>query len=77
MKYLVIEDKHTDVNVALRIIREYHPATKYPHFKNRKPQFFFQNSELTREEVKNIAMELGMEVVTMSRERAVIGSFGY
>ncbi len=77
MKYLVIEDKHTDVNAALRIIQEYHPATMYPHFKNRQPQFFFPKSELTRDEVKNIAMELGMEVVTMSRERAVIGCFGY
>lgn len=73
MKYLVIGYKHVDVNTALQIVREYHPKTKPPRFKNRQPQFFFPKSELTREDVKNIAVELGMEVITMSRERAVIG----
>lgn len=77
MKYLVIEDKDVDVNTALQIVREYHPRTKYPHFKKRKPQFFFPKSELTRKDVANIATEMEMEVVTMSRERAVIGGFGY
>lgn len=77
MKYLVIEDKHSDVDMALQAIRNYHPATKYPHFKNRQPQFFFPKSELTREEVENISRELGMEVIKMTLERAVIGFFGY
>lgn len=77
MKYLVIEEKHVDAKAALRIIRRNHPATKYPHFKNQQPQFFFPKSELTEEDVKSIAKELGMEVVTMTKVRAVIGGFGY
>lgn len=77
MKYLVIEDKHVDVKTALQKVREYHPRTKKPHVKNRKPQFFFPNNELTKEEVADISRELGMQVIRMTRDRATIGFFGY
>ncbi len=60
MKYLVIEDKHVDVNKALQTVRDHHPRTRDPRFKNWQPQFFFPNNELTKENVADIAKELGM-----------------
>lgn len=75
MKYLVIEDKHVDVNAALQTVRGHHARTKEPHFKNRQPQFFFPNNDLKKEEVADIANELEMQVVKMTRDRAVIGNF--
>lgn len=75
MKYLVIEDKHVEVKTALQLVRKYHPSTKYPRFKKRKPQFFFPKNDLKKEEVADVANELGMQVVKMTRDRATIGNF--
>lgn len=75
MKYLVIQDKHVDVETALQIVRGHHARTKEPHFKKRQPQFFFPNNELTKEQVEDIAKELGMQEIKITRDRAVIGCF--
>lgn len=75
MKYLVIAEKNVDVKRILQIIRKDHPDTKYPHFKKRQPQFLFPNNDLKKKEVADIANELGMQVVKMTRDRAVIGNF--
>lgn len=75
MKYLVIVDKNVDVKAALQTVREHHARTKEPHFKNRQPQFFFPNNDLTKEQVSDIAKELGMQEIKITRDRAVIGCF--
>ena len=72
MKYLVIEEKHLSVKKALTVIRQYYPDVKWPHFKNRQPQFYFPKSELTKENVVRIAKQLGMEVIKNYGVRAVI-----
>lgn len=72
MKYLVIEDKKLDVRKVKRIVRNYYPKVPYPHFKNRQPQFYFSKSELTKENVKKIANDLGMDIIKMSDVRAVL-----
>lgn len=73
MKYLVIDEKRMNTQVALRIIRKYYPRVRIPKTKKGKPQFFFPQNQLTKENVEEIAFKLGMEVIKLSDVRAVIG----
>lgn len=73
MKYLVIEEKHINPNMALHIVRQCCQKVRYPRSKRGKLQFFFPESQLTKENVGEIAYKLGMRVIKISDVRAVIG----
>lgn len=73
MKYLVIEEKGINPYIVSRIIRKYYPRVRNPKTKRGKLQFFFPQSQLTKENVKEISRKLGMEIIKLSDERAVIG----
>lgn len=73
MKYLVIEEKRMNLNEALRVIRRYYPRVRKPKSKRGNLQFYFPQSQLTKENVGDIAYKLGMRVIKLSGVRAVIG----
>lgn len=75
MKYLVIEEKHVNPNVALRIVRQCCKDVRYPRTNRGKLQFFSPQSQLTRENVDEIARKLEMHVISISNVRAVIGYY--
>lgn len=75
MKYLVIEEKRINPNMALRIVRKCCKDVRYPRTNRGKLQFFFPQSELTRENVDEIARELEMQVISLSNVRAIIGYY--
>lgn len=73
MKYLVIEEKNMNPQLVLRMIRKDYPRVRAPKTKRGKLQFFFPQSRLTPESTGEIAYKLGMRVIKLSAERAVIG----
>lgn len=73
MKYLVIEEKRINPYIPLRMIRKYYPKVRKPRTKRGKLQFFFPQSQLTKENVEEISHKLGMKIIKLSDVRAVIG----
>lgn len=73
MKYLVIEEKSMNPNVALQIVRKYYPRTRQPKRRRGRIEFSFLASQLTKEKACEIAHNLKMRVIYLSEAKAVIG----
>ena len=73
MEYLVIRVGRLDIKNVKAIVRKFYPNVKGPSIRSRTIQFYVPNGELTKAIFTQIASELDMRVIRISKASVIIG----